>query len=199
MKDARCNAGPFLSQKQSFHWLIRGVNVATRALGLVKMVLAVYVGQHPRRGRELRLLMVNRAIITMYAAVVLLACDSRPAPQREWRPEDHGQPAEIDPARVPQTPAPNEEGGVERAAAALWNVSCASCHGRDGRGQGPGRPPAAQIPDFTSGEFQKQRTDAELAAVIQNGRGMMPGFGKQLNEQGLSALVKQVRSFAAAK
>lgn len=143
--------------------------------------------------------MVNRAIITMYAAVMLLACDSRVTPQREWRPEDHGQPAEIDPARVPQTPAPNEEGGVERAAAALWNVSCASCHGRDGRGQGPGKPPVAQIPDFTSADFQKQRTDADLATVIQNGRGMMPGFGKQLNEQGLAALVKHVRAFGAAK
>jgi len=129
--------------------------------------------------------------------VLLLACDSRVTPQREWRPEDHGQPAEVDPSRVPQAAAENDAGGVERAAAALWNVSCSSCHGRDGRGQGPGRPPGAPMPDFTSADFQKQRTDAQLLAVIRDGRGMMPPFGKQLNEQGLSALVQHVRRFGA--
>jgi mono/diheme cytochrome c family protein len=138
--------------------------------------------------------MVNRAI-TMCAAVLLLACDSRVAPQREWRPDDHSQPAEVDPSRVPQAQPLNEEGGVERAAAALWNVSCASCHGRDGHGQGPGKPPGAQMPDFASADFQKQRTDAQILTVIREGRGMMPPFGKQLNEQGISALVQHVRKF----
>lgn len=51
MKDARCNAGPSLSQKLSFHWLIRPVNAATQSAGLVKSVLAVYVGQHAWRRR----------------------------------------------------------------------------------------------------------------------------------------------------
>jgi mono/diheme cytochrome c family protein len=138
--------------------------------------------------------MVTRPFIMMCAAVVLLACDSRVAPQREWRPSDHSEPAEVDPSRVPQA-APTEEGGVDRAAAALWNVSCASCHGRDGRGQGPSRPPGAPIPDLTSPDFQKQRTDAQLLAVIREGRGMMPPFGKTLNEQGLSALIQHVRKF----
>lgn len=126
-------------------------------------------------------------------SALLLACDSRVAPQREWRPEDHAQPAEVDPSRVPQAAPSTEEGGTDRAAAALWNVSCASCHGRDGRGQGPGRPPGAQLPDFTSADFQKQRTDAQLVEVIRDGRGMMPGFGKQVNDQGLSALLQHVR------
>jgi mono/diheme cytochrome c family protein len=140
--------------------------------------------------------MVLRSLITMCAAVMLLACDSRVTPQREWLPSDHVQPAEVDPARVPQSAAPaNEQGGVERAAAALWNVSCASCHGRDGRGNGPGKPPVAQIPDFTSADFQKSQTDAQILTVIREGRGMMPPFGKQLNDQGLSALLQHVRKF----
>ena len=130
--------------------------------------------------------------------VLLLACDSRVAPQREWRPEDHGQPLQVDPSRVPQGEPAKEEGGVERAATALWNVSCASCHGRDGRGQGPGRPPGAQIPDFTSADLQKQRTDDQLLQVIRDGRGMMPGFGKQVNEQGMAALVSLIRTFGSS-
>jgi mono/diheme cytochrome c family protein len=133
------------------------------------------------------------------SALLLIACDSRPAPQREWRPEDHGQPAEIDPSRVPAPSSPGEpeQGGVNRAVIALWNVSCAACHGRDGKGQGPSRPPGAQMPDFTSVDFQKQRSDEQLRQAIHDGRGMMPGFGKQVSDQGLSALVAHVREFAA--
>jgi mono/diheme cytochrome c family protein len=130
--------------------------------------------------------------------LLVLSCESRVSPQREWRPEDHGQPAQVDPSRVAAAPAAPEEGGIDRAAAALWTVSCASCHGRDGRGQGEGRPPGAQMPDFTSADYQKQRSDAELLAVIQQGRGMMPAFGKQMNEQGLRALVGHVRRFPTA-
>ena len=141
----------------------------------------------------------NSCMMCAALGVLLLACDSRVTPQREWRPEDHGQPAQVDPSRVPQAESAPEEGGVERAATALWNVSCASCHGRDGRGQGPGRPPGAPMPDFTSAELQKQRTDAQLLQVIRDGRGMMPAFGKQVNEQGLGALVNHIRTFAAAK
>jgi hypothetical protein len=51
IKDARFNAGPSLSQNLSFHWLIRRVNVATGSAGLVKSVLAVYVGLHARLPR----------------------------------------------------------------------------------------------------------------------------------------------------
>ncbi|HEX4352255.1 MAG TPA: cytochrome c [Polyangiales bacterium] len=133
----------------------------------------------------------------MASVWILSACNGRSAPLREWRPEDHGQPAELDPARTSE-PAEPEQGGVDRAADALFNVSCAGCHGRDGRGQGPGRPPGAQLPDFTSPQFQAQRSDAQLSQVIREGRGLMPPFAKQVNEQGQAALVARIRRFAAS-
>jgi mono/diheme cytochrome c family protein len=126
---------------------------------------------------------------------LLAACSGRVTPQREWRPEDHVQPREEDPARTPSAVAP-EQGGAERAADALFAVSCAGCHGRDGRGQGEQRPPGAQLPDFTTRDFQARRSDAQLVQAIRDGRGMMPGFGKQVNDQGLGALVARVRRFA---
>ncbi len=92
-----------------------------------------------------------------------------------------------------------EQGGVDRAAQALWTVSCASCHGRDGRGKGPGRPPGAQLPDFTSAEFQQQRSDQQLVDVIRAGKGMMPPFGKQVNAEGIAALIAHIRAFAPAQ
>jgi len=125
---------------------------------------------------------------------VLAGCESRVAPQREWQASDHGQPTQEDPARTP-TPVAPEEGGSDRAAAALYNISCAGCHGRDGHGQGAQRPPGAQPPDFSAQEFQSQRSDQQLSDVIRNGRGLMPPFAKQVNEQGISALVAHIRRF----
>jgi mono/diheme cytochrome c family protein len=125
------------------------------------------------------------------------ACDRRVEPRREWRPEDHAQPAQADPART-AAPAEPEQGGIDRAADALYTVSCAGCHGRDGRGQGTQRPPGAPLPDFTAREFQTQRADPDLATVIRDGRGMMPGFGKQVNDQGIGALVAKVRRFGTS-
>lgn len=121
-----------------------------------------------------------------------------PPPKREWTPADHGQPAGGDPDRTPETQATPEEGEapLARAAAALWNASCASCHGRDGRGLGAGRPPGVQIADFTAPAWQASRSDAQLVAVIRDGRSMMPAFGKQVNEHGLGALVEHIRRFA---
>jgi mono/diheme cytochrome c family protein len=126
---------------------------------------------------------------------VLLGCEQRVTPTREWQPSDHGQPSVADPDRTP-TPAAPEEGGSERAADALYNVSCAGCHGRDGRGQGPQRPAGAPMPNFSDPQFQAQRTDAQLAEVVRQGRGLMPPFGKQVNDQGIEALIAKVRRFA---
>jgi len=136
-------------------------------------------------------------VLVSVVAPLLVACDGRVTPLREWRPEDHGQPSAPSPTDEPPVREP-EQGGVERAADALYSVSCATCHGRDGRGQGVGRPPGAVLPDFTSIEFQKQRSDLELLDVIRAGRGLMPPFGKQVNEQGLAALVARIRRFAGA-
>jgi mono/diheme cytochrome c family protein len=124
-------------------------------------------------------------------------CERRVSATREWLPTDHGQPSQGDPERTPPPTAP-EEGGSEHAADALYNVSCAGCHGRDGKGQGAQRPPGAQLPDFSDPQFQAQRTDAQLTQVLREGRGMMPPFGKQLNDQGLEALVGKVRRFGPA-
>jgi mono/diheme cytochrome c family protein len=128
----------------------------------------------------------------------LPGCEQRVTPTREWQASDHVQPAQADPDRTP-TPTAPEEGGTERAADALYNVSCAGCHGRDGRGQGPQRPPGAPLPDFTDPKFQAQRTDAQLLQVLREGRGLMPPFGKQLNDQGLGALIAKVRRFGAGE
>ena len=137
---------------------------------------------------------------TSLLALVLAACSEEPGPTRMWRPEDHGEPSELGgqaQAATEGDAVEPEEGGQSRAAAALFNVSCASCHGREGRGGGAGLPPGAQVPDFTTAEFQKSRTDQALAQVIADGRGMMPSFSKQITAPGIAALVAHVRTLGS--
>jgi mono/diheme cytochrome c family protein len=139
------------------------------------------------------------ALALWFVVPALVACSEPQAPLREWRPEDHGEPSQLSgqtEAATENAPEELEAGGQARAAEALFNVSCASCHGRDGRGGGPGLPPGAQVPDFSVPEFQASRTNEALAQVIHDGRGMMPGFSKQVTPEGIAVLVAHVRSFA---
>ena len=125
------------------------------------------------------------------------ACRPASRADRVWTPEDHGHPPT--PSEDQQAPPPAAERGTEaRAARALWNVSCASCHGATGRGDGRQKPPGAQVPDLSSPALQSERTDDQLAEVIRAGRGMMPAFGDQLNQEGIRVLVAYVRRLGSA-
>lgn len=131
---------------------------------------------------------------TLLAAMLLFAsaCEEERA-TREWQPEDHQPPGG---GADPSQSEPADGAGSSAAGAALWRVHCASCHGAGGHGDGPAAPPVATVPDLTSAEAQA-RTDEELAAVIREGRGMMPPFGSQLSAQGISAIVAHLRTLRA--
>ncbi len=66
------------------------------------------------------------------------------------------------------------------AGKALWNLHCASCHGKKGLGDGD---KAAQLktqpPDFTTSDFQSQ-PDGALFYKTSEGRGDMPTFKKKI-------------------
>lgn len=128
--------------------------------------------------------------------VAASACSEAPAAGelRQWRPEDHGQPAEIDPARVPSEAPAAQPADPARAAQALWKVACAGCHGADGRGAGPSLPPGASVPNFANAAWQAERSDTAIADVIRGGRNLMPAFGAQITDDGIAALVTHIRS-----
>ena len=157
---------------------------------------SAYVGDTVKR-----LSTVERAWVAwlwlIVAAAAAMACDSSATAKREWTPDDHGQPpGQMDDG--PAAPIQDEEGGEARAARALWGVSCASCHGASGRGDGPSPPPGANMPDLASPDFQRAHTDERLLEVISKGNGLMPAFGSKLSPKAIHALVAHVRTFAAA-
>jgi cytochrome c oxidase cbb3-type subunit 3 len=146
---------------------------------------------------------VRRIVIAFAALSALAACgNDGPRPGlREWTPADH-QPPEGEqsdrtgaPDEVDANPAETEA----RAATSLFGAMCAQCHGDTGDGNGPGRPPVAQVPDFRSAEWQASHTDDQIATSIAEGRGgFMPAFGARLSPEGVAALVRHVRRLGGA-
>lgn len=123
-------------------------------------------------------------------------CGNDGAP-REWRPSDHQEPSATPDSSQAEAVDEPPEATVARAAAALFRASCAGCHGAGGRGDGPAAPPGAQVPDLTAASLHDGRTDEQIARVIREGQGLMPGFGSEINERGIAALVAHVRTLRA--
>lgn len=89
------------------------------------------------------------------------------------------------------------QASMDRAAGLLWQMQCTTCHGTNGEGHGVGAPPGAAIPDMRDPAWQKTRSDTQLAASIRHGKGLMPAYGEQVPEEGIQALVRRIRGFAA--
>jgi mono/diheme cytochrome c family protein len=85
----------------------------------------------------------------------------------------------------------------------LWNINCAACHGKDGKGQTMmGR--KLQIKDLTDAKVQGSFSDAEAMKTIKegvtdNGTEKMKAFGGKFSDDDIKAFLAQVRSFKPAK
>lgn len=83
-------------------------------------------------------------------------------------------------------------------ATQLWDMNCAACHGKDGKGNTMmGK--RLHIKDLTDPKVQDALTDAEAIkdikdGVTQEGRPVMKGFDGKLNDAQIKDLVAHVRS-----
>jgi mono/diheme cytochrome c family protein len=82
---------------------------------------------------------------------------------------------------------------VAQDAAATYKAKCAMCHGADGKGSPTGIKMGAR--DFTSADVQKE-TDAQLAAIIDKGKGKMPAYDGKLKDTEITDLVTYIRGLA---
>jgi mono/diheme cytochrome c family protein len=84
----------------------------------------------------------------------------------------------------------------------LFINNCARCHGADGAGDTPlGR--TFNSPDFTDPEWWRKHSNitspGSLAAIVSQGKGGMPAFGKKLKPTEIHRLVDYVRRFKKQK
>ena len=125
--------------------------------------------------------------IALACVLVWAGCDA-PVPTQTWQPSDHQAPAGL-------AEAQEAELATGTTGAALYAVHCASCHGAEGLGDGPGRPPMAPVVSLASPEFQDSRTDEAIVVTVTNGRGgFMPAFGSRLSAEGIRAVVEHLRT-----
>jgi mono/diheme cytochrome c family protein len=84
-----------------------------------------------------------------------------------------------------------------------WNVNCAACHGKDGKGHTlMGR--KLDIKDLTDAKVQASFDDAQAAKAIkegvtENGKEKMKAFGDKFSDDEIKALVTKVRSYKPAQ
>jgi mono/diheme cytochrome c family protein len=81
----------------------------------------------------------------------------------------------------------------------LWNQHCASCHGKDGKGQTKAGKKAG-VKDQTDAAYQAGLTDEKMFKAIKDGlkedaKEKMKPFGDKLKDDEIKALVAYVRSF----
>lgn len=139
-----------------------------------------------------------RRMLSVGVCLLAVGCSEPPLPEAgEWTASDHVQP-ERGAATTNQQRAPRAERASDplAAAAALWNVTCASCHGRTGEGNGPAAP--GPLVSFADAEWQRSVSDADITQVITNGRNMMPAFGETIAPAGIEALVVLIRRFGGS-
>ena len=103
-------------------------------------------------------------------------------------------------ARALTSPLPKSPEIVEKGKALYdGKGACFNCHGKDGDGNGP---LAAQLNpsprNFRHHGFWRHRTEGEIFWVIKNGSAntSMVGFGGQLTDEEIWALIQYVRGFA---
>lgn len=103
-------------------------------------------------------------------------------------------------ARALTSPLPDAT-EIEEKGKALYNGkgTCFNCHGKDGAGNGPvamGLDPSPR--NFQHHGFWRHRTEGEIFWVIKHGspRRAMIGFGDQLTDEEIWAIIQYERSFA---
>jgi mono/diheme cytochrome c family protein len=98
-------------------------------------------------------------------------------------------------AEVSGVSPPSETTQRVHFAAAAYRQNCLTCHGSNGRGTDM-RPTMPAIPDFTNRGWQRNRSNAQLAASVHDGKnGLMPAFGDRLTPNDIRDLVVYVRAF----
>ena len=129
-----------------------------------------------------------RGCVRAIAAVALVLLAAGGLAAQEWK-----VPAEARGAKNPVARAAGVKDGK-----AVYDNSCAVCHGAKGKGDGPGAAALNPKPRNLADQAIQGQTDGELFWKISEGRGVMPPW-KHLSEKDRWSLVHHIRSLAGKK
>ena len=82
----------------------------------------------------------------------------------------------------------------------VWEKNCASCHGKDGKGETKAGK-KAEAKDLTDAKYQESFTDEKMLQQIKdgmkdkNGKEKMKPFGDKLSPEEIKGLIAYVRAF----
>lgn len=105
---------------------------------------------------------------------------------REWTAADHDH-ADNTPTRPERLSAADAQAQL---AEVTWSRQCASCHGAEGRGDGPNSP-MVNAPDLTRPDWQSRVSDEQIARAIVEGKGRMPKF--EMPQAAVVGLIRHIR------
>jgi cytochrome c oxidase cbb3-type subunit 3 len=121
----------------------------------------------------------------------MAACDRPPSVElKEWSASDHD--GEKRSVASGKQGAKGDAGGTPALVEIAWRNQCATCHGPQGKGDGP-QGAMFKAADLAREDWQSKVKDDDIAAAIRNGKGRMPKF--DLPEEVVRGLVVRVRSF----
>lgn len=94
-----------------------------------------------------------------------------------------------------ENPVSMDNKEMQMVGKSMYNQNCKSCHGRNGKGDGPmARRLKAPMEDFTSCDFKKH-SDGELYYMSIIGRDEMPNYEKKIpNKEDRWAIVNYIKS-----
>lgn len=98
-------------------------------------------------------------------------------------------------AAARQNPTPPGAESVKRGAR-LYRFNCATCHGREGRGDGR-KAKRLETPPSDLTATAVDQTDGELAWKIATGRGEMPAWGEDFTDAEMWDLVNFIKEALA--
>lgn len=120
--------------------------------------------------------------------------------RNEWVPSPHEK-AQLEVLSAEAKQFADLKNKPEKALA-LFKLHCATCHGPEGRGNGPGGDSLPVIPtNFHEWPIKYGRAPHELALTITSGRneGVMPSFGAVLKKEELWSLAYLVSGWIEAR
>jgi mono/diheme cytochrome c family protein len=130
--------------------------------------------------------------LLLWTCLGLLACEGAPSAEglKEWTPADHRSIDDEKGVAVPNR-GPQVKGSETAELVDLaWRQQCTQCHGPMGKGDGP-TGPMVRAPNLTDPEWQAKTTDADMVAVIKNGKNKMPKF--DIPDEVITGLVMHIR------